>query len=73
MALSLLTQIAAIYVPVLQAAFHTVSLTGADWLLATAVAGALLVIMELAKLVIRKRALAPAAGAHRMQEAPPRS
>lgn len=43
-----------IYVPVLQSAFHTVALTLADWLDATAVSATLLAIVELAKLVLRR-------------------
>jgi Ca2+-transporting ATPase len=54
-ALSLFTHVLVIYVPVLQTAFHTVPLTGFDWLVATAVAATLLIVMELAKLVLRAR------------------
>ena len=52
--LSLLTHILVIYVPVLQMAFHTAALTAADWLIATAVAATLLVILEVTKLVLRR-------------------
>ena len=48
-ALSLLTHVLVIYVPFLQAAFHTVALSAFDWLIATAVASTLLIGMELAK------------------------
>ena len=44
-----------IYVPFLQAAFHTVALSAFDWLIATAVASTLLIGMELAKWVLRRR------------------
>jgi Ca2+-transporting ATPase len=52
--LSLFTHILVIYLPVLQTAFHTVPLTAADWVVATAVAATLLVVIELAKLVTRR-------------------
>jgi P-type Ca2+ transporter type 2C len=51
--LSLLTHALVIYVPVLQAAFHTVPLTGFDWAVATGVASLLLFGMEAVKLVVR--------------------
>ena len=54
-ALSLLLHVLVIYVPVLQAAFHTVALTAFDWAVTTGVAAALLVIMELVKLAARLR------------------
>ncbi|HVG81848.1 MAG TPA: cation-translocating P-type ATPase, partial [Methylomirabilota bacterium] len=54
--LSLLTHVLVIYVPVLQTAFHTVPLTAADWVIATAVAASLLVILEVAKVILRRRA-----------------
>jgi Ca2+-transporting ATPase len=54
-ALSLFTHVLVIYVPVLQAAFHTVALTAFDWAVATVVAATLLVIMELVKLAQRRR------------------
>ena len=56
MLLSLFTHVLVIYVPVLQTAFHTVPLTAADWLIATAVAASLLVILEVAKMMLRRRA-----------------
>ena len=52
-ALSLFTHVLAIYVPVLQTAFHTVALSAFDWAIATAVAATLLVVMELTKLALR--------------------
>jgi hypothetical protein len=54
-ALSLFTHVLVIYVPFLQAAFHTVPLSVNDWLIATAVAATLLVIMEVAKFFTRLR------------------
>ena len=62
--LSLLTHILVIYLPVLQTAFHTVPLTAADWAISTAVAATLLLLMEVAKLMLRRRqtAAAPEAG-----------
>ena len=52
-ALSLFTHMLVVYTPVLQAAFHTMALSAADWLIATAVAASLLAVVELAKLVLR--------------------
>ena len=54
-ALSLFTHMLVIYVPVLQTAFHTVPLSAFDWVVATAVASTLLVVMELVKLVLRRK------------------
>lgn len=54
-ALSLVAHVLVIYVPVLQAAFHTAPLRGIDWLVAGAVGASLLVIMEIVKLVLRSR------------------
>ena len=65
--LSLFTHILVIYLPVLQTAFHTVPLTAADWVVATAVAATLLVVIELAKLVTRRRPAAAVAEAGREQ------
>jgi Ca2+-transporting ATPase len=50
---SLLTHVLVIYVPFLQTAFHTVALSGRDWIVATVVASSLLIIMEAIKLVYR--------------------
>ncbi|MSP80759.1 MAG: hypothetical protein EXR02_06800 [Rhodospirillales bacterium] len=50
-----------IYVPVLQAAFRTVPLSGADWLIATGVSATLLVLMELVKAVLRRARWDPGA------------
>jgi P-type Ca2+ transporter type 2C len=57
--LSLLTHALVIYVPVLQAAFHTVPLTGFDWAVATGVASLLLFGMEAVKLVVRMTGKSP--------------
>jgi len=54
-ALSLFTHVLVIYVPVLQAAFHTVALSTFDWLIAVGVAATLLIGMELAKSVLRRK------------------
>ena len=53
--LSLFTHVLVIYVPFLQTAFHTVPLSVLDWLVATAVASTLLIVMELAKIVLRRQ------------------
>jgi len=47
-------------VPFLQTAFHTVALTGTDWLVATGVSASLLVGMEIAKVLLRKFRPVPA-------------
>jgi len=52
-AVSLLAHLAVIYVPFLQAAFHTVALSSFDWLVATAVAAVLLLAAEIVKLTLR--------------------
>ncbi|MBR0824863.1 cation-translocating P-type ATPase [Bradyrhizobium manausense] len=54
-AFSLLTHVLVIYVPALQTAFHTVALSALDWLIATGVAATLLIGMELAKVVLRRK------------------
>jgi Ca2+-transporting ATPase len=54
-ALSLFTHVLVVYVPFLQAAFHTVALSAFDWMIATAVASTLLIAMELVKWVLRRR------------------
>ena len=53
--MSLFTQLLVIYVPFLQAAFHTTALSAFDWLVATIVGSTLLVVMELVKWVLRMR------------------
>jgi len=55
MALCLLAHVLVIYVPFLQAAFHTAPLAPFDWAVATGVAATLLVGMELAKWVLRAK------------------
>jgi Ca2+-transporting ATPase len=55
-AFSVLLQIAVIYVPFLQRAFSTTSLTGADWLRCLAVGSSVLWLRELSKLITRLRA-----------------
>jgi Ca2+-transporting ATPase len=54
-AFSLGTHLLVIYVPFLQAAFHTVPLSLMDWLVATIVSASLLVAMEIAKIFLRQR------------------
>jgi Ca2+-transporting ATPase len=58
-ALSLLLQVAVVYVPFLQEAFSTVSLGFEDWLLCTLVASSVLWLRELGKLVARAARRAP--------------
>lgn len=60
-AFSLTTHVLVVYLPAMQAAFHTVPLTASDWLVAVAVSSSLLVGMEIAKIFLRRRdALLPA-------------
>ncbi|MFO7287505.1 MAG: cation-translocating P-type ATPase [Gammaproteobacteria bacterium] len=58
-ALSLLLQIAVIYVPFLQRAFSTVALSPMDWLICAAVASSVLWTRELVKLIGRTAAAKP--------------
>jgi hypothetical protein len=51
--LSLLAHLAVIYVPALQAAFHTVALTPGDWVIAAGVGATLLGVLEIAKFALR--------------------
>jgi Ca2+-transporting ATPase len=51
--LSLFTHVLVIYIPFLQAAFHTAALSAFDWAVATGVASLLLLGMELFKLALR--------------------
>ena len=51
--LSLLLHVAVIYVPFLQQAFSTVSLSAGDWLRCAAVASSVLWLRELSKVVTR--------------------
>jgi Ca2+-transporting ATPase len=48
------THILVVYVPVLQTAFHTVSLSAVDWVVATGVSASLLLFMEIAKVFLRR-------------------
>ena len=54
--LSLLLQAAVIYIPFLQQAFSTVSLSASDWLRCAAVASSVLWLRELSKLFTRASA-----------------
>ena len=54
-ALSLFAHALVIYVPVLQTAFSTVSLTMTDWLVTTTIAAMVIVLTELVKLVLRMK------------------
>jgi Ca2+-transporting ATPase len=54
-AFSLTTHLLVVYLPGLQAAFHTVPLTMADWMVAVAVSSTLLLGMEAAKVLLRAR------------------
>jgi Ca2+-transporting ATPase len=60
-ALSLLLQLAVVYVPFLQKAFSTVALNAGDWLLCAAVASSVLWLRELDKLIKRVVRRSPAA------------
>ena len=53
--LSLLLQAAVIYIPFLQQAFSTASLSAGDWLCCTAVGSSVLWLRELSKAVMRAR------------------
>jgi Ca2+-transporting ATPase len=64
-AFSLGTHILVIYLPALQAAFHTVPLSLRDWAVATGVASTLLFAMEGAKIALRARDARHAAQAYR--------
>ena len=52
--LSLLLHVAVVYVPFLQQAFSTVSLSAGDWLVCAAVASSVLWLRELSKAVTRE-------------------
>jgi|GEM_PF-3446592 len=53
--LSLLLQVAVIYLPFLQQAFSTMALSGGDWLRCIAVASSVLWLREPSKLIVRAR------------------
>jgi Ca2+-transporting ATPase len=60
-AVSLLAHALVIYVPVLQAAFHTKPLAMMDWVIAAGAGASLLIVMEIVKLGLRRsRSAAPA-------------
>ena len=59
-AFALGTHVLVVYVPFLQTAFHTVPLTGTDWIVAAAVSSSLLIGMEIAKVVLRQVRPVPA-------------
>jgi Ca2+-transporting ATPase len=61
---SLILQVAVIYIPFLQQAFSTVSLSLGDWLRCTLVASSVLWLRELSKIVIRAKGRAPASRAN---------
>ena len=65
-ALSLVLHVAVIYVPFLQQAFSTVSLSFGDWLRCAAVASSVLWLRELSKVV--RRAMDKPATAHYAEE-----
>jgi Ca2+-transporting ATPase len=68
-AFSLGTHILVIYVPFLQTAFHTVALSLTDWLVVTGISSSLLIAMELAKIVLRRKRPDPYVGATRVAPA----
>jgi Ca2+-transporting ATPase len=51
--LSVLLQVAVVYLPPLQRAFQTIALSAGDWLLALAIASTILIVVEIAKLAVR--------------------
>jgi Ca2+-transporting ATPase len=53
--LSIALQVAVVHLPFLQRAFHTVALSPGDWLVCVAVASSVLWVMELKKLLARRR------------------
>ncbi|HJU63025.1 MAG TPA: cation transporting ATPase C-terminal domain-containing protein, partial [Candidatus Binatia bacterium] len=59
---SLLLQAAVIYIPFLQQAFSTVSLSAGDWLFCVAVASSVLWLRELTKVFTPTRSRTVAAG-----------
>ena len=70
-AFSLCTHVLVVYVPALQAAFHTAALSLADWAIATAVSATLLLAMELAKILLRRRDARQALGSTRITSGGP--
>jgi Ca2+-transporting ATPase len=61
-ALSIFLQVTVIYVPFLQQAFSTVSLSAGDWLFCVTVASSVLWLRELSKVVMRARSRRVAIG-----------
>jgi Ca2+-transporting ATPase len=57
LALSLLLHVAVVYVPVLQQAFSTQSLSLADWFRCAAVASSVLWLRELSKLILQRKGI----------------
>jgi Ca2+-transporting ATPase len=57
--LSLLLQLAVVYLAPLQRAFRTMPLSAGDWLVAIGVGATVLLSVEAAKLLVRARAAAP--------------
>lgn len=64
--LSLLLQFAVIYIPVLQQAFSTVSLSFNDWVLCAGVASSVLWLRELSKLLARRQPLTTPYASHQL-------
>jgi Ca2+-transporting ATPase len=59
-AFALGTHLLVVYVPFLQAAFHTVALSAQDWIIAIVVSASLLMDMEIAKIFLRQYRPVPA-------------
>src|SRR5262249_23978772 len=53
--LSVLLQVAVVYLPPMQRAFQTTGLSAGDWLVALGIGATVLAIVEIAKLLIRAR------------------
>lgn len=53
-AFALCAHLIVVYLPMMQEAFHTVPLSGADWLVATGTSATLLLFMEAAKFILRR-------------------
>jgi Ca2+-transporting ATPase len=68
-AFSLGTHVLVIYVPFLQTAFKTVPLSLTDWLVVTGISSSLLIAMELAKVVLRRKRPDPYVDATRVVSA----
>jgi Ca2+-transporting ATPase len=57
-ALSILLQVMVVYLPPMQRAFRTTALSAGDWLVAAGVSAAVLIVVEIAKVMVRSRAAA---------------